>query len=213
MFTGLVEEVGEIAAIAATSAGKELTVRADKIIAELTLGASVAINGICLTVKFLTPKTFQVDVVQETLTRTNIGSARPGTRVNLEPALSFGGRLGGHLVQGHIDCLGAVIALERQAGEWILQVQLPENFAKYVVEKGSIAINGISLTVAACTGRQFQTAIIPHTWANTNLSLLKVGEQVNLEVDLIGKYIERLLGPYYKKTEGLTLDKLESFGY
>lgn len=212
MFTGLIAEVGEIVAAAATANGKELSIRAPKIFQDLALGDSIAINGVCLTVKNLSQQTFQVDVVQETLNRTNIGMAKPGNQVNLEPALRLDGRLGGHMVQGHVDCLGTVLYLALESGEWILKVQLPEVYARYVVSKGSIAINGISLTVADCASDQFQVAIIPFTWNHTNLPTLRVGDHVNLEVDIIGKYIERLLGPY-KQSEGLTIEKLRSFGY
>lgn len=212
MFTGLVEELGEIEAARTTFSGMELSVRAKIVLQELAMGASIAINGVCLTVKNLSMNAFQVDMVQETIKCTTFSTIKPGTKVNLERALLVGSRLGGHLVQGHVDCIGTISRLSLQSGEWILGIRLPEAYAKYVISKGSIAIDGISLTVAACAKDQFQVAIIPHTWENTNLSTLNIGATVNLEVDVIGKYVERLLNPY-KEAEGLTMERLKSFGY
>ena len=202
MFTGIVEGCGTVAelALAADGAGARLRVQAPWLDG-LGLGDSVAVNGCCLTVTELTPDGFAADVMAESLRRTALGRLERGAVVNLERPLAVGDRLGGHLVQGHVDGLGRVLD-RRRLGEGpdggaseAVRVGLDGNLARYVVEKGSIAINGVSLTVVAAGSDWLEVALIPHTLAATNLGLLRPGDEVQLEVDVLAKYVERLLEP------------------
>jgi riboflavin synthase len=195
LFTGIVEELGQLVALERTG----LTVRAPVVAADARPGDSIAVNGVCLTVVEViteagTPAGFTVDVMQETFDRTALGTLSPGDPVNLERAATLATRLGGHLVQGHVDGVGTL--LSRTAGEaWeLVRVALPPGLARYVVEKGSIAVDGISLTVTAITGEWFEVGLIPTTLALTTLGHKGVGDLVNLEVDLIAKYVEKQVG-------------------
>ncbi|NPB09188.1 MAG: riboflavin synthase [Thermodesulfobacteria bacterium] len=196
MFTGIVEGLGEIVKKAPLSRGVRFEIRAPFDLSDTKLGDSIAVNGACLTVVDLRGDTFAVDVSPETLSRTTLGTLTPGEKVNLERALRLGDRLGGHLVSGHVDGIGEVTRREEK-GEFIFyRVRLPQGLSRYVIEKGSIAIDGISLTVNRVYDHEIELAIIPHTAKLTTMGFRRPGDRVNIEVDLIGKYVERLLGPY-----------------
>ncbi len=213
MFTGLVEGVGEIAAITRMAEGLRVAIAPPFPVAELALGESVAVAGPCFTVVEVAAKAFQVEVSPETLERTTFSLKKVGERVNLERALKFGDRLGGHLVTGHVDGLG--VLKERREGPEHLQLsfELPEVLAPLVIEKGSIAVEGVSLTVNAVQGSAFQVNIIPYTAKDTTLAGLKAGDRVNLETDIIGKYVARLLGPHLPAKSGLTEEFLARHGF
>jgi riboflavin synthase len=196
MFTGLVEEIGTIAAIAPTDGGVRVAIRARVVRDGLAIGDSVAVSGACLTAVELHPDGFVIDAVAETLRRTTLGDAQPGDQVNLERALTLGARIGGHLVQGHIDATGTVAAAMPDEEGWVLRVDAAPAVLRYVVEKGSIAIDGVSLTVVARDATGLTIALIPHTIVATTLGPERVGSRVNLEVDLVAKYVEALVAPY-----------------
>jgi len=193
MFTGIVEELGEIVAIERGTDSAVLTVRGPLVTSDATAGASIAVNGVCLTVVEHDGQTFSVDVMAETLNRSSLGSLRAGSEVNLERAMAASARFGGHIVQGHVD--GTAHILARLPGEnWeVVQLTLPPEVSRYVVEKGSITVDGISLTVSAITDDTFSVSLIPTTLDRTTLGHKAVGDPVNLEVDVIAKYVERLL--------------------
>ncbi len=193
MFTGLVEETASVVALTPIAQGATLTVQASHVVEGTRLGDSIAVNGCCLTVTAISEGRLAFDLLAETLARTNLGALNPGALVNLERALPANGRLGGHFVQGHIDCTSRVIALEPHGQDHRLEIALPAEFAKYVVFKGSIAVNGISLTVAEVRENSFVLWIIPHTLAVTNLGTLREGDAANLEFDLLAKYLERMI--------------------
>jgi len=197
MFTGIVEEAGTIESVKAGRDAIQLTVRARVIWRGLKLGASVAVNGCCLTVVKLTARgkdrLIQFDMLQESWRLTNLQFARPGARVNLERPLRAGGELGGHFVTGHVDGLGRITKWERVGRDYMLDIAAPREVMRYVIQKGSIAVDGISLTVAAVKKSGFRIWIIPHTYKVTALRERKVGDAVNLEADLLGKYAERFL--------------------
>ena len=193
MFTGLVEETGALLALDRSETGARLTVRAPLVSSDAAIGDSIAINGCCLTVVVREGETLAFDLLAETLARTNLGDLGIGAAVNLERALAATARLGGHFVQGHIDCTSAVLAFEPHGADHRLEIKLPSDFAHLVAFKGSIAIDGISLTVAEVRDASFVLWIIPHTLAQTNLSTRRAGERVNLEFDLLAKYLDRML--------------------
>jgi len=193
MFTGLIEEIGNVVAVYVDGGSSRLEVAAPGIRATVQPGDSVAVNGCCLTLSTPGENALGFDLLGETLQRTNLGALAAGSRVNLERALGSGARLGGHFVQGHIDCATPIIALEEKGADLRLEVELPAEFARYVASKGSIALDGISLTVAEVLPRSFVVWIIPHTRAQTNLGSARVGDRVNLEFDLLAKYVERML--------------------
>jgi riboflavin synthase len=193
MFTGLVEQLGEVVDVADLGDAVRLTVRGAVVVADAAPGDSVAVNGTCLTVVETVEDTFTADVMAETLARTSLRDAAPGRRVNLERPLRLSDRLGGHLVQGHVDGVGAVVS-RRHTEHWdVLRVALPAALARYVVEKGSIAVDGVSLTVSAVGGQWFEVSLIPTTLRETTLGLVAPGDPVNLEVDVLAKYTESLL--------------------
>ena len=194
MFTGIIEEVGTIRHVQTGGTSCVLTVGATKILSDVQIGDSIAVNGTCLTVCRFDAGSFSADVMPETMRRTNLGMLAPGSKVNLERALAANGRFGGHIVSGHIDGTGQIRSLVREENAvWVTVMARPE-LLHYVVEKGSIAIDGISLTVAKVTKQDFAVSIIPHTGAETTLLQRKPGDIVNLECDIIAKYIEKLLG-------------------
>lgn len=193
MFTGLIEEVGSVLAIHATDRGPQLQIVAPLIAKNIQIGDSIAVNGCCLTVAARRDDQLAFDLLGETLNRTNLKTLRQNDCVNLERALVAGARLGGHFVQGHVDCPARILASEEHGADQQLEVELPAEFAHYVAHKGSIAVNGISLTVAEVSQRSFAVWIIPHTRAQTNLDTARAGDLVNLEFDLIAKYVERML--------------------
>jgi riboflavin synthase len=193
MFTGLVEEMGEIAAVEDHTDGRGLWIRAQRVLEDADIGHSIAVNGCCLTVTAIEPGQFLVQMVPETLRRTTLGRVTPGDVVNLERSLRLDQRLGGHLVQGHVDGLAEVRAIAPEGEGKRLTLELPATLAPYVAEKGSIAVDGVSLTVASVQGRRCEIALIPHTLAVTIASRYAVGTRVNVEVDLMARYLARLL--------------------
>jgi riboflavin synthase len=195
MFTGLIEEIGKVLWIRATDRGTQLEIAAGEIAKNARTGQSIAVNGCCLTVTAHRIGQITFDLLEETLDRTNLKNLRRDSLVNLERALPVNGRLGGHFVQGHIDCAVPVVAFEEGDGDYRLEIALPAEFSHYVVFKGSVAVNGISLTVAEILPESFAAWIIRHTRRNTNLRDILPGERVNIEFDLLAKYVERMLAP------------------
>jgi len=193
MFTGLVEEVGGVLWIRATERGTQLQIAAPRIAQAIHTGDSIAVNGCCLTVTAHRDEQLTFDLLEETLDRTNLKALRRESPVNLERPLNADRRLGGHFVQGHIDCTARILACEEIGGEHRLEIELPAEFAHYVAYKGSIAINGISFTVAEVLPKSFAVWVIPHTRRHTNLDSGQVGDWVNLEFDILAKYVERML--------------------
>jgi riboflavin synthase len=193
MFTGLVEYVGKIDSIERSESGARIRVHAGALIEGLEKSGSIAVNGCCLTAIDITKETFAADLSGETLRRTSLGELKPGTRVNLERPLTAMKELGGHFVQGHVDGLGRVARLDPEGANWWFGVQVPAELAHYIAMKGSIALDGISLTVAAWHDGIVETAIIPFTYEHTNLSSLKAGDAVNVECDILAKYVERIM--------------------
>lgn len=215
MFTGLIEEVGTIRAVRPQGRGVRLSVAASVVMDDLKIDDSVSINGACQTVVARTASTFEVEAVEETLAKTTLGTMRPGDRVNLERAMKLGGRLGGHLVQGHVDTRGRVASVEELSSSWLLTVAFPAEFARYVIPAGSICLNGISLTAARTEANTATVSVIPHTWKVTTLGSVRPGDAINIEFDLIGKYLERLLHGHKDAptSGGLTENYLRSLGY
>jgi riboflavin synthase len=193
MFTGLIEEVGTVAMVRHGRGASRLALNAPLIGPGCTLGDSVCINGVCLTVVAVAGSRLEFDAVAETLRRSNLGELRAGDAVNLERAMAAGSRFGGHIVQGHVDAVGRVAQITPEANSHLVTVEASPELLGYVVEKGSIAIDGISLTVATVGPTTFTVAIIPHTWSATTLSRRRAGDRVNLEADILAKYVERLL--------------------
>lgn len=208
MFTGIIEELGTV-----ETAGARLTVRCQTVTDDLKEGASIAVNGVCLTAVNLRPGSFSADLAPETLRRSNLGDLRAGSRVNLERPLSPSGRLDGHIVQGHVDGTGEFLALDSLgADNWWLRIRFPAELDPFLVFKGSIAIDGISLTIAALEGDVMSVTIIPHTYRNTTLAGYRTGARVNLECDVLAKHVEKLLRKLDMK-KGLTVEKLKENGY
>src|SRR5262245_29877592 len=213
MFTGIVEELGTVESIETRSAGARLKVRCRTVLEDVTEGASIAVNGVCLTAVDLRPDSLSADLAPETLRRSNLGELRAGSRVNLERPLSPTGRLSGHIVQGHVDGTGEFLSLEPLGVDnWWLRVRYPTELDPYLVFKGSVAIDGISLTIAAIEGGVLSVTIIPHTWRNTTLAGYRPGSRVNLECDVLAKHVEKLLQKIEVKT-GLTIAKLREQGF
>ncbi len=194
MFTGIIEEVGTIRAMSMSGNSGEISIRARTVLEGTKIGDSIAVNGICLTVTSLRPDGFTADVMPETVSRSSLGSANAGDRVNLERAMAADGRFGGHIVSGHIDGTGKIVEMKRDENAVWVKIEAAPDILRYIVGKGSITIDGISLTVAAVTGRDFSVSIIPHTGAQTTLLTRQEGDKVNLETDIIAKYTEKLLG-------------------
>ncbi len=194
MFTGLIEEVGSIRSMRPSGGGSDLEIAAAETGAEAEVGESIAVNGTCLTVERADERGFVCHAGAETLDRTTIGTLSVGSVVNLERALAVGDRLGGHFVQGHVDCVGEIVGRTDEGTTVRFEVELPDEYTRYVVEKGSIAIDGISLTVTSVAESTLGVAIIPHTLANTTLEQARSGQPVNIETDILAKYVMRLLG-------------------
>ena len=199
MFTGLIEEVGEVVAVRANESGSELQIAAPATAKEPRNGDSIAVNGCCLTLTSRRGNRLTFDLLEETIARTNFKKLRRSDRVNLERALTADGQLGGHFVQGHIDCVSRVVAFEKKGPDFRLEVELPAGFAQYVARKGSIALNGISLTVADVFPKRFAVWIIPYTRSHTNLNGARAGDLLNVEFDILAKYVERVLAVRGKK--------------
>lgn len=217
MFTGIIEEIGTVRRIERGAAGARLTIGAKAVLEGTKIGDSIATNGVCLTVVSMTADSFSADVMAESLRRSGLGQLQRGSPVNLERAMAANGRFGGHIVSGHIDGTGTVASQKREDNAVWVTVHAPAALLRYIVEKGSIAIDGVSLTVAAVDETSFSVSIIPHTGAETILLGKKPGETVNLECDVIGKYVEKLLTPYGKDEgtakSGITMDFLAQHGF
>lgn len=220
MFTGIIEELGRISDIKKGAKSCRLTISAAKVLENTQIGDSIAVNGICLTVTDMNKSGFSADVMAETLRRTALSDLKKGSIVNLERAMSAEGRFGGHIVSGHIDGTGVIHSVEREDNAVWITISANENILKYIVEKGSAAIDGISLTVAYADDKCFKVSIIPHTQDKTSLLMKKAGDKVNLECDIIGKYVEKLLCGYNlnvpdksEKSGGITMDFLSSKGF
>jgi riboflavin synthase len=214
MFTGIIEEVGRVAAITTKGERRRITVSCSRILPELKVGDSVSVSGVCLTAVEIAADSFGADLAQETWRRTSFARLSKGALVNLELPMRATGRFEGHVVQGHVDGVGTVISLARVAdgNDYVLVINVPSELTRYIVSKGSLAIEGISLTVAAIEGTEVRVAIIPHTAEVTNLSSLKAGDSVNLEVDVVAKYVEKMMAG--SKTAGtITVEKLVRAGF
>lgn len=193
MFTGLVEEKGKLLDKIVTGEGFQFVIEADKIMQDLRVGSSIAVNGCCLTVVKISGKTFSVDTIEETLNKTNLGVLKQGSNVNLERPLSAEARLGGHFVLGHIDTTGKIEFIKELSNSHWMTISFPEKFKQYLIYVGSVAIDGVSMTVAELKGNTFSVGIIPHTWKETVFADKKIGDTVNLEFDVLGKYVERIM--------------------
>jgi len=193
MFTGIIEELGSVRSIEERGENARIVISARLVTDGTNHGDSISVNGVCLTALDVQPNSFAADVSKETLQRSTLGSLRPGSPVNLERAVTPATRLGGHIVQGHVDARGRFTTVEDHGESWTLRISYPKEIGRYLVFKGSVAVEGISLTIAGLSDDHFEVAIIPKTWEVTNLSHLKPGDDVNLEVDIIGKYVEKLL--------------------
>ena len=206
MFTGIIQEVGRVT----LALPGRLTITASHVLRGMELGGSIAVNGACLTITDLNPGSFSVDVIPETLSRTNLGLLKTGDKVNLEPPLALGGRLGGHLVQGHVDDTARVVSVTWSGGAMMIRSETSRELMRYVVEKGFIAADGISLTVVSREATSFQVSVIGYTQKQTTLGSRQVGDLVNLEVDIIAKYVEQLTRA---QSTGVTVDFLEKHGF
>jgi riboflavin synthase len=212
LFTGLIEEIGIIDQVKQASSGKTLTVLAEEIMSDLRVGDSISVNGVCLTAESLLPNGFTVSAVEETLTRSSLSEIKARTRINLERAMRADSRFGGHFVQGHVDGVARVARIRQTGIAHLLTLDMPEPLLRYVILKGSIAIQGISLTVAEIARTMMTIAVIPHTWMQTTLQDLQPGSLVNIETDMWGKYVEKYMQSR-SKSSGLTEEQLKELGY
>lgn len=213
MFTGIVEEIGTIESVSRGTDSYILKIRADKVLGGTVEGDSIAVNGLCLTATSIENGSFTADVMPESLRRSSLAALKKGDSVNLERALSLSSRLGGHIVTGHIDGVGTIVKYKNEGNAVWITISAPESIMHYIVEKGSIAIDGVSLTVAAVGADWFKVSIIPHTGAKTILLQKREGVRVNLENDIIGKYIEKLCAPSTKAGGGITAEFLAENGF
>jgi riboflavin synthase len=213
MFTGIIEELGAVESMQGGAAGARLKIRCQKVLEDLTEGASIAVNGVCLTAVEIRPDSFSADLAPETLRRSNLGALRALSRVNLERPLLPASRLSGHIVQGHVDGTGEFLSLESLGEEnWWLRVRVPAELDTYLVYKGSVAIDGISLTIAALEGDVLSVTIIPHTYRNTTLGTYQPGSRVNIECDILAKHVEKLVRNL-DLNRPLTVERLRDEGY
>ena len=194
MFTGIIEELGRVRSIEPNGENARIVIEAHTVTEDTKHGDSISVNGVCLTALDLSRDSFAADVSRETLERSTLGKLKPGTAVNLERAVTPATRLGGHIVQGHVDARGTFVSTVDHGGSWTVRISYPPEIQQYLVFKGSVAVEGISLTIANLTDDYFEIAIIPKTWEVTNFSELQPGDDVNLEADVIAKYVERILG-------------------
>ncbi len=200
MFTGIIEDIGDIKSIKHEGDSAVLVIHSSKIMDDVKLGDSIAVNGVCLTARSISGNEFTADVMAETLRRSSLGALKPGSKVNLERAMQLGGRFGGHIVSGHIDGTGTIVSMKREANAVWVEISADSKILKLIIEKGSITIDGISLTVAYVDDKVFKVSVIPHTASETTLLMKKVGDIVNLENDTIGKYVEKLLQPFNEQS-------------
>lgn len=217
MFTGIIQEIGKVVHAHKVGGAMHLSIHAPVSACELRANDSVSVNGVCQTVIEKTGTTFKVEAVEETLKKTTLGELIPSSMVNLELPMRLTDRVGGHLVQGHVDGIGVVSSIAEKASSWLITIRIPAEFARYVIPVGSIAIDGVSLTVASVKDLEITVSIIPHTMKKTTFPRLTPGERVNLEFDLIGKYLEKLLSSGTKGDGGtensISMEKLKSWGY
>ena len=220
MFTGIIEELGRVRSLEQRGEGARITIEARTVAEGTREGDSIAVNGVCLTALDVRADSFAADGSRETLQRSTLGDLRAGSFVNLERAVTPATRLGGHIVQGHVDARGRFLGAEEHGGSWTVRVAYPPEMARYLVFKGSVAVEGISLTVAGLADDYFEIAVIPKTWQVTNLSRLRAGDAVNLEADIIAKYVERILTVRERQEEPggaggspLTLERLAELGF
>lgn len=213
MFTGLIEETGKLLLVENIAGGKRLKISVPKIFDDLKRDDSVCVNGVCLTITRLNGNSFWCDAVGETLNKTTLANVLQNDELNLERALRLADRLGGHLVQGHVNGIGSITQLTKLGENFFLEINLPEELLKYVVDEGSIAIDGISLTVAKVAGTKIGISIIPHTWSKTNLRFRKIGDRVNIEIDIFAKYVEKILHGSQGKDDRFTDGWFKNLGY
>lgn len=223
MFTGIIEAIGKVTGIDSGGKSVRLTIAAGPVAEDVALGDSVSINGVCLTVVEIRPPHLSFEAVWETLRKSGLERLRVGDSVNLERALAVGGRLGGHIVQGHVDGVGTIASIRPVGDSWWVYVDASPELMRYVVTKGSITVDGVSLTVADSADRTFAVSVIPHTWEHTTLKDRRAGDPVNIETDIIGKYVEKMLGGHIatggdvtgfgRRSEGVTMDLLARSGY
>ena len=216
IFTGLIMEVGRVRRLDRRASGAYFVIECRKVLQDTKIGDSITVNGVDLTVTTMSDNQFTADASLETLNRSTLGDLRVGSRVNLERALGVGERLGGHMVQGHVDGTAALISTTPEGNAYRIRFRVPKALMRYIAMKGSICVDGISLTVAGLGDDWFEVAVIPHTWRETTLAELKTGDRVNLEVDVLAKYVERLLmhkADYDEHTNRLTLENLVEKGY
>ena len=214
MFTGIIEEVGSLKESKKSAKQYVLTINAKKVLEDVQLGDSIAVNGVCLTVTSFTTDSFTVDVMPETLKATSLQTLERGSKVNLERAMAAGSRFGGHIVSGHVDGLGRIKSRKEVANAIYFEIETTAELSRYIIKKGSICVDGISLTVVEVEGNQFSISIIPHTLAETNLQYRDRGDRVNLECDMLAKYMEKLLEKRFPATkQGITLESLAEHGY
>lgn len=213
MFTGIIEELGTVGQMDRRPDSIKLTIQARKVLEGTQLGDSIAVNGVCLTVTSMTDSSFTADVMHETMRRSSLSDIKSGSKVNLERAMQVGGRLGGHIVSGHIDGVGHIARIAADGIARVITISIPKDMEPFIVEKGSIAIDGISLTVVSVGNSQFSVSIIPHTMANTTLIDKHPGAVVNLETDVIGKYVQSFTTAHTGKRSGITMETLLENGF
>jgi riboflavin synthase len=213
VFTGIIEELGSVRSIVDTAGGSRIEIEAHVVCEGTADGDSIAVNGVCLTALEVGPEGFAADVSQETLDRSTLGSLSLGSCVNLERAVTPSTRLGGHIVQGHVDGRGQFVSAEKDGDFWTVRIGFPFRMARYFVYKGSVSVEGISLTIAKLDEENFDIAVIPKTWELTNLSTLNPGDEVNLEADVIAKYVERMMLYGRQETGGVTMETLKNAGF
>lgn len=212
MFTGIIEEIGRVQSVRMGAKSCVLTVSAEKVLSDVHIGDSIAVNGTCLTVCSFDGNSFSADVMPETMRRTNLGLLKTGSPVNLERAMAANGRFGGHIVSGHIDGTGRIASMKKEDNAVWVTITAEASVLRYIVEKGSVAIDGISLTVARVSSSDFSVSVIPHTGAETTLLGKRAGDLLNLECDIIGKYVEKLCGST-QKSGGITMEFLAQHGF
>ena len=213
MFTGIIEECGSVKAVRKGAVSAVIEISASDVLEGTRVGDSIAVNGVCLTVTSLSPAGFTADVMHETLRRSSLGQLRAGSPVNLERAMALGDRFGGHIVSGHIDGCGTIERIEADDNAVWYTVGAAPELMRYIVQKGSVTLDGISLTVADVERSRFKVSVIPHTRAVTNLGSKVPGSPVNIETDIIGKYVEKLLSPTQPASEGISLEQLAALGF
>jgi riboflavin synthase len=214
MFTGIIEDIGTIEKVSPISGGISLTIRSKKIIEDIAVNDSVCIDGVCLTVTKFDENSFLVDAVGATLEKTTFNKVKADTLVNLERSVKLSDRLGGHLVQGHVNGIGIITEIKKLGENYLVKIVIPEELERYLIKEGSIAINGISLTIAELNKSEITISVIPHTWQNTNLKDKKVNEKVNVEIDILAKYVEKLLAKNNNNPDkNITEGWLKELGY